>query len=311
MLALDHVWKVQFFRMRISGRKLPRIEPGKVWIMPLSDTQYQIWPPMRRGSGRRGSGADDGEDAGDGEAAALQDDVLLDDTEDGDSQDEVDGADIAQHRDIINLLDQGLAAMQDHAKHASANGSASGRSDGEQEPPDLDKAPQDSDDSSSSSSDDSSSISGGAMPAGAATAEDASIRGSADVVFVLPDGCGVIKYYGKSSNFTAECKCANHQKCTKTRQSTSAANLSTVKTPSINMQAKGRPLGYLTAWLLDGKNHTSKSEHWARENEILATVFDERVSARNMLALHADGLQLLEKERPKREGEADEPAGLA
>ena len=77
------------------------------------------------------------------------------------------------------------------------------------------------------------------------------------------------------------------------------------------MQAKGRPLGYLEAWLLDGTNHANKAEHWTAENEIVATTFDKRTAARDMLALHPGGRQLLQRERPLRHGESDEPDGLA
>ena len=211
MLALDHVWKVKFFQMRVSDRKLPVIEPGKAWIMPIGDTQYEFWPPPCRGSGRRRGGADDGDDGADGRAA-LQDDLDFE----ADDSDQSDGDAVAEHREIVHLLDEGLAAMRRTFEHASADNNATTKDD-EQEPDQV-HAPQMSDDDSDS---DSSSNSGGSVaaddgmaPAAAeAAADDAPIRGTADAAFVLPGGCGIIRYYSKTNNFTAECKCINHAKC--------------------------------------------------------------------------------------------------
>ena len=309
MLALDHVWKVKFFQMRVSDRKLPFIEPGKAWIMPIGDTQYEFWPPPCRGSGRRRGGADDGGDGADGRAA-LQDDLDFE----ADDSDQSDGDAVAEHREIVHLLDEGLAAMRRTFEHASADNNATTKDD-EQEPDQV-HAPQMSDDDSDS---DSSSNSGGSVaaddgmaPAAAeAAADDASIRGTADAAFLLPGGCGIIRCYSKTNNFTAECKCINHAKCIKTRQSTAAAALATSKKPSANVLAKGRPLGCLTAWLLDGSSHGSKAEHWALENELLATTNDKRSRARELLAAYPEGRLLLEHDRPRRAGEPAEPEGVA
>ena len=307
-LALDHVWKVRFFRMRASARKLARIEPSKASIIPFNDETYQFWPPIRGTGSRRprGGGGDDGHDGGGdgkGKAAALED--ALDD-DNGDSQDEEDGEQTAEHRRIIHMLDEGVAAMRENAKRAAGTGMPEGPpgsiSDSDD---DIDISPQDSSDSSSSGEDDGES---GDLPA--AKVEEAALRDGAEARFSLPDGCGIIRYYAKTQNFTAECKCFNHIKCIKTRQSTSAAAMATAKKPSDNIKAKGRPLGYLAAWLQDGKQHASKKDHWALHNELIATEYTKRVAARTMLSLHPQGQALLAKERAKRDGEPDEPDGL-
>ena len=302
--------------MRVSDRKLPEIEPGKVWITPLSETQYQIWPlpSVRRGSGHRKGGhggPGDHPSGGDGNHAVEDED----DPDNKDSADEDASDEVAVHREIIHLLDEGLAAMRDQVneQRRAANGSKAAEGthgDGDQPESDPDPdAPQDSDSSSSSSSSSPDDESPPAAPAVAAAGD--AVRGTADAAWSLPCGCGIIRYYDKFKNFTAECRCVGHVKCIKTRTSTQAAAMATSKHPSVNMQAKGRPLGYLAAWLLDGSPHSSKAEHWLDVNEILATAYDKRTAARTIIAASPQGRELLQYERPLRDHEANEPHGLA
>ena len=284
--------------MRISDRKLPFIDPAKVWISPLSDAQYQFWPPVRRGRGRS-TGADDGGDDGD---HAIEDDEVHDDSQD---EDEGGVQEVEMHRDVINLLDEGLLAMR-------ATASSGSKKEGAGDDEDNDFRPPDSDDDSSSDSSTSSTTSDAAMPAAAsgdADEVDAVLRGSADVAFSLPDGSGIIRYYSSKQAFTAECSC--HAKCVKTRQSTPGAALATVKKPGPSLLAKGRPLGLLAAWLQDGSNHENKGAHWQQENELVATTLEKRKAARAMIAASETGLRLLAFERAPRAHEADEPEGLA
>ena len=73
-------------------------------------------------------------------------------------------------------------------------------------------------------------------------------------------------------------------------------------------KAKGRPLGYLVAWLGQASNWTSKQDHWKPENQ---PAFADRQAARVSLANMEAGHTLLEKERPKHDDEGSEPEGLA
>ena len=290
------MWEVRFFQMQVSGRKLSHIDPCKVWIKPFNDSRYQIWPlpRRRRGPGRRGASADDGAD-GDAE---LQDDLDLP-IEDAESDDDAEGA--AMTREMNHLLSEGLAAMHANFHNAARRQGDQGADEHEQG---RDGPAQHSDDDSDSDSDNNTA------DAAVAAADDtpakdaaealaaASLKGKAEAMLLLPGGHGIIRYYA-TGNFTAECKCG-HDK-----------SMLTSTKPSQNMQAKGRPLGYLAAWLLDGRNHGPKAEHWAPENEILATVFTKRLAARVFLKTFPEAHGLLAAERPQREHEPEEPAGLA
>ena len=290
-----------------SERKLSHIDPCKVWIKSFNNSRYPFWPPPRRGPGhgRRGAaGADNGDDC---VANAIQDRLDPDpDLAGAESEDDAEA--VALDREVNHLLDEGLAALRS-GFHKDPRGNQ-----GDQGADDIEHVPdcpaQHSDDTSDSDS--SHAAADDTMPAAHVVADPpaAGLKGKADAFFVWPGGHGIIRYYKSSQIFTAECKCG-HDKCIKTRQSTAGASMSTSKNPSRNIQAKGRPLGYLGAWLLDGRNHVSKVEHWARENEILATILEKRVAARNVLKSDAEAAALLNAERPQRECEPEEPEGLA
>ena len=280
--------------MRISDRRLSHIDPCKVWIKPFTDARYRVWPPPHRGSNRPGAGTHDGGDI----AGAVQDN--LDDLPVADAESEDDPEEVAMQREVDTLLRDGLAALRAN----NAQGNQGGDEDGQ-----PDRSPQSSGASDESSSDSDNNAAGDDPACDRAAPAVAHLKGTADAFFVLPGDNGIIRYYNNSKQFTAECKCG-HQKCIKTRQSTEAASVATSKKPSHNALAKGRPLGYLTAWLLDGHNHESKAAHWAQENEILATTFDKRLAAREILKANATAADLLSSERPRRHDEAEEPTGL-
>ena len=298
------MWEVRFFQMRVSGRRLSHIDPCKVWIKPFNDSRYPIWPPPRRGRGRRGAGADDGGDV-DTDAAQVDLDLPI-----ADAESEDDPVEVAMHREMDLLLSEGLAAMRANCHQAQREPGDQGAEESEQGP---DCPPQDSDDESDNDFDSSAAAAAeDTMPAACADEAPAAagLKGKADAIFVWPGGHGIIRYYNTTKQFTAECKCG-HDKCVKTRQSTQAASMAASKNPSQNTQAKGRPLGYLGAWLLDGRNHGSKAAHWEPVNEILATTFEKRVAARDIFKSYPEAHDLLAAERPQGEHEPEEPAGLA
>ncbi len=76
------------------------------------------------------------------------------------------------------------------------------------------------------------------------------------------------------------------------------------------MPCQGRPLGYLAAWLLQDKNlmHRIYRENHIYEPHAQPPRVD-RVMARNMLK-DIEGIEnLFECERPRRDGEPEEPEG--
>lgn len=140
-------------------------------------------------------------------------------------------------------------------------------------------------------------------PAPAAARERAEPRGNdtfdCDVTLIVP-GLGKITHYHKKMDFYAICDCA-HERCVKVRASRSAA--------ATKRLSQGRPLGYLMAWLRVGPNfvdsHDHKFEAWATGKPTLA----ERQAAREALCELPGAEALLARERPRRPGEEDEPAG--
>lgn len=277
-LDLEWAWWAKFFRIRESARLLPAFEPAKAFMCPLQPGQHlgqQFWPPLRGGRGRRTS--DDAGDADDADEDADEDDS----GEEGQDDDLV-----ASRREINALMDESLAAMQAVVVANDTAGASGDDADGHAPSPDVSSSS-----SSSSSSDDGSS-------SNEAIRGD---RGSADVAFRAPGG--ILRFYANKQQFAATCDNHLHGKCVMTRQSTAAK--ASARTP--NILAKGRPLGYLAAWLAMGPGHTSKDDHWDKDKQ---PTLEARRAARLKLAEHHHGRLLLSHERPKRAGEDDEPPGL-
>lgn len=96
---------------------------------------------------------------------------------------------------------------------------------------------------------------------------------------------GKISYYVRG-DFVAECKVPGHNRCTKTRKGQGASKMGPTLT--------GRPLGFLSAWLLTGHIHSDRFEHY----DDLATTFthESRLSHRADLAAFEGAADLFEKE---------------
>ena len=157
----------------------------------------------------------------------------------------------------------------------------------------------------SGASSDSSSASPDSDGKTKASAALRSEHGQADEVLHVPGG--TIRFYSKNNIFTATC--SNHANCVRTRQST-AAKVS-IKTP--NGKAKGRPLGHLVAWLAMEKQAAvdSKANHWNQAAVAEYCAYAVRLDKRLSLDSMDGGPEMLQHERPQRDGEGDEPAGLA
>ena len=281
-LVLDRAWFVSFFRLRESSKPLSAFDASKATIVPMQvGSKVQIWPPSRV---RQAKKAHD----------HLDPDPDADDSEGGDA-DEVDAA-----RDFDKLLDEGLAAihadMDDQDQPAEPDGPDADDSAEHPGPgPGPDAAPEDPD-ADSNSSDSSTSIDLGSVRA------SIDLREGADVAVAVPGG--VIRYYTKTMNFTATCNNPLHGKCVLTRKSEAYRRAA----KSDNMAAKGRPLGFMSAWLDMGRHKPSKDHHWDTANY---PDFHTRLVARLALSTASGGSDLLDKEREPRDGEGDEPTGFA
>jgi hypothetical protein len=292
-LSLNYSWWAKYYKIRASSRVLPYIDPSRVWINPLQRDDHvhgiQFWPPPRRGPGinKDADDNDSDDDHGSGSGEASDDDT------------------VAERREVNAQLDESLLAIQQAMIAAHKD-----KHPDEHVPDEMDAAggpPDESSDSSSSSDESSSTNTDEAPPDAPAEAppDAAALRGTADVVVNVTGG--VIRWYRNKQQFTAEC--TKHDSCVKTRTSLEAKAMTTAANPTANTAAKGRPVGYLAAWLASGCHHacTDKDLHWSPPYE---PTWQQRKDARAAVAALPEGEQLLSKERPQRAGEEPEPAGM-
>ena len=73
---------------------------------------------------------------------------------------------------------------------------------------------------------------------------------------------------------------------------------------SVVQSGKGRPLGYLAAWLMVASDQSDHA-HYAHEPTL-----EKRKEAREVLKTLVGAAALMALERPQREGEPEEPEGL-
>ena len=116
------------------------------------------------------------------------------------------------------------------------------------------------------------------------------------VTVVLAEG--TITWYQYSADFVAKCTHPRHQGgsgCRKHRTGNAG-----------QVPARGRPLGWLTAWLLSSHLYPTGQEHKAPTACHLTP--EERIGAREFLkTVGGDAAHLLALERSKREDEGSEP----
>ena len=311
-LDTSYTWHARLYYLRESDRPLELFDPSKVTMVPYQADDYQVWPkPGRPGNGRRkryGAGDGQSDDGGDEGGDDPEDDV--------DSEAEQDpGAivDIAASREFTALLEESLVALEKQAKAGKAPPPPAPPPEpvpaAPAPPPGPPDSPNTSDISLSPLGSElcSSASEAASAPASVVPSVARSDTGRADADEVLEVPGGTIRFYKKTNNFTATC--ANHCKCVKTRQSGESKAAS--KTPS-NL-AKGRPLGFLAAWLAFGQEVScdTKKKHWHPPTIIKKCDLATRVVKRLELALLPGGDAMLAHERPTRAGEGDEPVGLA
>ena len=119
-------------------------------------------------------------------------------------------------------------------------------------------------------------------------------------------GCGEIRLYFTGAardepQFAAFCSRPLHGICRLTRTGV-ASNVAA-------RPAQGRPLGLLTAWLLE--SHTCEARHGVGGHHAHRPTLEARTAARLYLQTLENGATLAAWERDRRAGEAEEPEGLA
>ena len=127
------------------------------------------------------------------------------------------------------------------------------------------------------------------MPTGGRRPPDAS-------VFV---DVGEIKYYSRARRFSAFCNQMSHgDRCRRERTANASRS---------GIGGQGRPLGYLVAWLSRGHQHETQQEHMNCEDCEVAISLEDRSAARERLQQTLGFEGLFAGERPRRDGEDDEP----
>jgi len=290
-LSLDVAWFAKFFIIRESQKPMGSFQPANATMTPLlPGVGKQFWPPPKR---TRKSAS----------VAVAADDLAVDPdvSEEHDAEEDQQ----AEEEALEQLLEDSLGALVQAYEEKGDGGqdgvaAADSKTDAaddaaEVKGPDPGPEPNSSDDGSDSSSSSSSTSS---------SDEDKGLRGTADIALRVTGG--VIRYYENKKAFTATCGNADHNRCVVTRTAQAAANASST---NINVSAKGRPLGYLVAWLSMSDGCVDKAQHWSVDN---APDHAHRTASRTELETNpsAAAAALLAKERAQRAGEGPEPNGL-
>ena len=124
-----------------------------------------------------------------------------------------------------------------------------------------------------------------------------------DMLQVRIDGrnYGSIRYNPRFQTFTAHCEHKTHTDCGSCRKQRSALAGSKAKA------GQGRPLGYLTAWLLAAEDFPDNSTH---VHEFHGAPLDHRIEARRKLMLLPGSEAFASYERAREPGEEVEPRSI-
>ena len=114
---------------------------------------------------------------------------------------------------------------------------------------------------------------------------------------------GRIVFLPSNGNFQATCYVHRNERCVLTRRGAGGS-------ASGSHAMGGRPLGLLASWLVDAGSHPTKASHMSRET--LKTLGGQanhlhRSSLRAVCVAEGFGPTLLASERPRADGEAEEP----
>ena len=292
-LDLQKEWWVRMWILEDTEMHITAFIPGQITAVPSRHEAVCLWKPAGPGAPARmaaggaagdGGWSDDDEDAVPCLAAADEDE-------------EVDDHEAEDLASLLRLLgeDEGGRAGEDDVAEA-----------GEGEPAPAPIAPVAMD-----VPDDIGAAGSGALPPlpppaaappplqpPAGAPPDIGAKGQAARTKALVSielDFGSIAFY-KGGRFQATCGNPLHGKCVLTRHNTLKSHM------------RGRPLGFMVAWMALGHICDTKEEHW-NELDNIADDMPNRIAAREVLKGHRQAQDLLDKERfPLLAGEGEEPA---
>eukprot|EP00971_Amphidinium_carterae_P296703 5894053-Amphidinium_carterae.2 len=129
-------------------------------------------------------------------------------------------------------------------------------------------------------------------------------KSSAETIVWFPDNMGKISYHHGRQSFEAVCLNPAHQPCVLTRTSKG-------RKAKKGTTVAGRPLGFLSAWLLHADLCSNKEEHWSKQWWTDTLTVKARTDARAELKTFTNGEKLVTYEREAEDGEDSEPETLA
>ena len=310
-LDLDKAWKVEWWVLDTAEVPVVALEPHFVVLQQLKPGE-PFWPVARK-RGRRGGANAEGSSSDPDEnswAAAFRSSKAADESQDEEPSDSDDGQVDPEDDISVQAIEgedaqEALARLELFVTDLDEEEAAGALVDFFEETtaPEAEEVPAEE-------------LAGPAGPEGVpegplplppapqARAAPAMMlagpRLPAEAVVTWP-GLGKIAYHQSKASFEATCFC--HPQCVVSR----TANGRHIKGRGL---VAGRPLGFLTCWVLHATSCDSKAVHWDKEGWKAHFTLESRQTARRQLLALPGGTTLAANERPVSPGEAEEPETL-
>eukprot|EP00971_Amphidinium_carterae_P313940 6239545-Amphidinium_carterae.4 len=286
MLSLDRVWNAKLYLLDEGRVPLGSIQPNSAVLQELEPGQSgeQIWPPMQRARtvGARPHAHPGWELALAIEEASEEEDVQEhlpeEEDDDDDDNDHELGDDLQGQAELDDLILCVEAEELLEQRHAAKKERKKRKRGAEGEGP-------------------SSSAAAPAEPLAEPVRRGPDLGSRAAAAASLTLASGTISYYPSTRNFQATCHI--HDRCVLTRVGQECKRFSLSK-------GRGRPLGFMAAWLEKAGQYSTKAEHNAATT-LAALSQHSRVEARERLLALAGGDVLQGFERQLGTDEAVEP----
>eukprot|EP00971_Amphidinium_carterae_P351002 6491847-Amphidinium_carterae.3 len=293
VLALDKIWYCKVWLLDESKKVIPNLKPNVVALVAADDMCAQVWPKPTKArakakSFQRHPGWDLLVELDEAHAQPLHDgdDAELEMGDMSDVQDEGDDEPLPLDAELEDMILQheveeawaSTRAERKEKKHTKRVAPLPG------EPGPSEPIP----------GDDVASLT---LPRNT-RGPDMAVRGLAAGTVTFRTG--ILAYYKSTQNFQA--KCTIHQRCVLTRVGQSCKRF------ALN-SGKGRPIGFMSAWLKNADKYASKEEHLCL---VALAALDKasRDEGRSAVQAEPDGFVLEGFERALAEGEAVEPESV-
>ena len=332
-LSMEVSWQLQFWKLLSTTMPLAVVDPKLALVEQLSQAE-QVWPRRRRRQAKPrslrhsagqeqeemalrqpvsmvGRGEVPGGEQPDAEGSEHSDSDAAAASE-GEASSEEDGGpqsqEVCLEEELLRLhleltavgVDEGAVGRQDNSAPEVVHGPCHVHEEGVRDMGDpllddlgpLAYVPGEPASSGAAAQPDTQAADAKVAPQVAApkAAPAVILRERADVSLDL--ACGKLTYY-RQGFFTCHCNHPGHIRCVMTRSATSTRS-----------STRGRPLGFLLAWLKKGEDCPDKASHRLAENW---PTLSERQAARTELMQTQTGLSLLGCERVPTEDEPEEP----